>query len=122
MPGRRSPRSRKGGIDNCVSYRIQSPFVIEVRQTATFVRWLKGLRDRQARARILVRIQRLSLGNPGDVRAVGEGVSELRIDWGAGYRVYFIARGEALVVLLAGGDKRTQAADIRAAIELARGV
>jgi putative addiction module killer protein len=96
--------------------------VIEVRQTATFVSWLEGLRDPHARARILVRITRLSLGNPGDVRAVGGGVSELRIDWGAGYRVYFIARGEALVILLAGGDKRTQAADIRAAIELARGV
>jgi putative addiction module killer protein len=96
--------------------------VIEVRQTATFARWFDGLRGRQARARILVRIRRLSLGNPGDVRAVGAGVSELRIDWGAGYRVYFVARGETLVILLAGGDKRTQATDIRTAIELARTV
>jgi putative addiction module killer protein len=94
--------------------------MIEVRQTATFVRWFKGLRDSQARARILVRIRRLSLGNPGDVRDVGAGVSELRIPWGPGYRVYFVARGEAAVVLLAGGDKRTQARDIQEAIELAR--
>jgi putative addiction module killer protein len=93
---------------------------IEIRQTATFARWFDGLRDRQARARILVRIRRLSLDNPGDVRPVGGGVSEMRIHWGAGYRVYFVARGEALIILLAGGDKRTQAADIRTAIELAR--
>lgn len=93
---------------------------IEIRQTATFAHWFDGLRDRQARARILVRIRRLSLDNPGDVRPVGGGVSEMRIDWGAGYRVYFVARGEALIILLAGGDKRTQAADIRAAIELAK--
>ena len=97
-----------------------TPLMIEVRQTATFVRWFKGLRDSQARARILVRIRRLSLGNPGDVRDVGAGVSELRIPWGPGYRVYFVARGEAAVVLLAGGDKRTQARDIQEAIELAR--
>lgn len=96
--------------------------VIEVRQTATFARWFEGLRDHRARARILVRIRRLSLGNPGDVRAVGAGVSELRIDWGPGYRVYFVAQGETLVILLAGGDKRTQATDIRTAIELARTV
>jgi putative addiction module killer protein len=93
---------------------------IEIRQTATFARWFDGLRDRQARARILVRIRRLSLDNPGDVRPVGGGVSEMRIDWGAGYRVYFVARGETLIILLAGGDKRTQASDIRTAIELAR--
>lgn len=94
----------------------------EIRQTATFSRWFDGLRDRQAQARILVRLRRLSLGNPGDVREVGGGVSELRIDWGPGYRVYFLARGEALVILLAGGDKRTQARDIRAAIDMARTV
>jgi len=78
------------------------------------------LRDRQARARIDARILRLSLGNPGDVKPVGEGVSELRIDYGAGYRIYFAQRGEALVILLAGGDKRTQDRDIRKALELAR--
>jgi putative addiction module killer protein len=94
--------------------------MIEVRQTATFARWFKGLRDTQARARILVRIRRLSLGNPGDVRAVGAGVSEMRIPWGPGYRIYFVARGEAVVVLLAGGDKRTQTTDIQEAMELAR--
>jgi putative addiction module killer protein len=94
----------------------------EVRETAEFGRWLGRLRDPRARARILVRIRRLSLGNPGDCRSVGEGVREMRIDWGPGYRVYFVTRGESAVVLLAGGDKRTQAADIRRAIELVRGL
>jgi putative addiction module killer protein len=94
--------------------------MIEVRETATFVRWFNGIRHLQARARIVVRVRRLSLGNPGDVRDAGAGVSKLRISWGPGYRVYFVARGEAVVVLLAGGDKRTQARDIREAIELAR--
>ena len=92
----------------------------EVRQTDTFARWFERLRDQQARARILVRIRRLSLDNPGDVGAVGEGVSELRIAWGPGYRVYFTRRGPTVVILLAGGDKRTPARDIRAALDLAR--
>jgi putative addiction module killer protein len=91
----------------------------EVRQTETFVRWLTGLRDRRARARIQVRIDRLALGNPGDVKPVGGGLSEMRIDYGPGYRVYFVERGTALVILLAGGDKETQARDIKAARELA---
>ena len=94
--------------------------MIEVRQTRTFARWLSGLRDGKAKARILVRIRRLSLGNPGDVRPVGGGVSEMRIDVGPGYRVYFAARGKSLVVLLAGGDKDSQSRDVRRAIELAR--
>ena len=94
--------------------------MIEVRQTDLFDRWFDGLRDRQARARILVRIRRLSLGNPGDVRPVGEGVSEMRIDYGPGYRVYFESRGEQLIILLAGGDKQSQARDIKAAQALAR--
>lgn len=94
--------------------------MIEVRQTDEYAKWFKGLLDRQARARINTRIRRLSLGNPGDVRPVGEGVSELRIDYGPGYRVYFVQRGEMLVILLAGGDKRTQNRDIRTALELAR--
>jgi len=94
--------------------------VIEVRQTEEFAAWFNRLRDRQAQARILVRIDRLSLGNPGDVRPVGEGVSELRIDYGPGYRIYFVRRGAELIVLLAGGDKRTQAADIAEALALAR--
>lgn len=85
-----------------------------------FFRWFKGLRDRQARARIDVRIRRLSLGNPGDVKSVGEGVSELRIDYGLGYRVYFVHQGQALVALLAGGDKDTQDRDIKTALDLAR--
>ncbi len=94
--------------------------MIEVRQTDEYAEWFKSLRDRQARARVNTRIRRLSLGNPGDVQPVGEGVSELRIDYGPGYRVYFFQRGETLVVLLAGGDKRTQNRDIRKALELAR--
>ena len=94
--------------------------MIEIRQTEAYARWFENLRDRQARARIDARIRRLSLGNPGDVKPVGEGVSELRIDYGPGYRVYFVPRGQTLVVLLAGGDKRTQDRDIKTAIDLAR--
>jgi putative addiction module killer protein len=91
----------------------------QIIRSEAFDRWLAGLRDRQARVRVLVRMDRLAVGNPGDVKPVGAGVSELRIDYGPGYRVYFIQRGEVLVVLLCGGDKRTQTADIRRAIELA---
>ncbi len=94
--------------------------MIEIRQTDEYARWFASLRDRQARARIDARIRRLSLGNPGDVKPVGEGVSELRIDYGPGYRVYFVQRGQTLVVLLAGGDKRTQDRDIKLAQALAR--
>jgi putative addiction module killer protein len=94
--------------------------MIEVRQTDEYAGWFKSLRDRQARARINARIRRLSLGNPGDVKPVGEGVSELRVDYGPGYRVYYVQRGETVVILLAGGDKRTQDRDIRKALELAR--
>lgn len=96
--------------------------MIEIRQTTVFVEWFENLRDRQARSRIDVRIRRLSIGNPGDVEPVGEGVSELRVDYGPGYRVYFVRRGPALVILLAGGDKRTQNRDIGRAIELARSI
>ena len=94
--------------------------MIEIRQTAVYARWFNSLRDRKARARIDVRIRRLSLGNPGDVKAVGEGVSELRIDYGPGYRVYYTQRGQRLIVLLAGGDKPTQKQDIKRALEIAR--
>ena len=94
--------------------------MIEIRQTDVYSRWFNDLPDRQARARINARIRRLSLGNPGDVKPVGEGVSELRIDYGPGYRVYFVQRGQTLVVLLAGGDKHTQDRDIKTALELAR--
>ena len=94
--------------------------MIEVRKTEVYARWLDGLRDARARARVLVRIERLAAGNPGDVRPVGEGVSELRIDYGSGYRVYFKQEGRLIVVLLAGGDKRTQSRDIETALRLAR--
>ena len=94
--------------------------VVEIRQTEDYANWFSRLRDRQARGRILARIRRLSLGNPGDVAPVGEGVSEMRIHYGPGYRVYFVEPGQTLIVLLAGGSKRTQRADIRKAIELAR--
>jgi putative addiction module killer protein len=93
---------------------------LEVRQTDVFAAWFAALRDRQARARITTRIRRLSLGNPRDAKTVGSGVSEMRIDYGPGYRVYFIRRGAAVVILLCGGDKRTQARDIARAHELAR--
>ena len=94
--------------------------MIAIRQTEVFAVWFRNLRDRRARARIQVRIDRLALGNPGDVKPVGEGVSELRIDYGPGYRVYFVRHGEAVIVLLAGGDKRTQARDINTALRFAR--
>jgi len=94
--------------------------VIEVRKTEVFSRWLDGLRDINARARVQARIERLIAGNPGDVKPVGEGVSELRIDYGPGYRVYFKKRGHELIILLAGGDKHTQARDIRNALSMAR--
>lgn len=94
--------------------------MIEIRKTEVFALWLDGLRDIQARARIQARIERLAAGNPGDVKPVGEGVSELRINHGPGYRVYFKQRGRQLIILLAGGDKSTQARDINAALHLAR--
>ena len=94
--------------------------MVEVRQTEVFSKWLRELRDRQARVRIQTRIDRLQLGLTGDVKPVGEGVSELRIDYGPGYRVYFVWRGRELVILLAGGDKRTQDRDIKIAMALAR--
>lgn len=92
----------------------------EVRRTDLFARWLDGLRDLRARARVQARIERLIMGNPGDVAPVGGGVSELRIDYGPGYRVYFRAQGLERIDLLAGGVKATQARDIRRALELAR--
>lgn len=96
--------------------------MVEIRQTEVYARWFERLRDRQARVRVNSRIRRLSLGNLGDVRPVGEGVSELRIDHGPGYRVYFVQRDDALIVLLAGGDKSSQERDIRRALNLARGL
>ncbi|MEX3556327.1 MAG: type II toxin-antitoxin system RelE/ParE family toxin [Burkholderia gladioli] len=86
--------------------------MIELIKTDLFDHWLTELRDTRARARIEARIRRLSLGNPGDVKPVGEGVSEMRIDYGPGYRVYYLKRGPVVVVLLCGGDKRSQDKDI----------
>ncbi len=94
--------------------------MIEIRKTDIFVQWLDDLRDILARARVLARIERLAAGNPRDVEPVGEGVSELRINYGPGYRVYFQKRGQELIILLAGGDKSTQTKDIKVALRLAR--
>ncbi|MEI6258899.1 MAG: type II toxin-antitoxin system RelE/ParE family toxin [Deltaproteobacteria bacterium] len=94
--------------------------MIEIRKTENYVQWLDGLHDIRARARILVRIERLVAGNPGDVKALGEGVSELRIDYGPGYRVYYKKQGRKVVILLAGGDKSTQSKDIKTALRLAQ--
>ena len=94
--------------------------MIEIRKTAEFAQWLDGLRDMKARARVQSRLDRMAEGNPGDVKPVGEGVSELRIDFGPGYRVYFKSRGHEIIILLAGGDKKTQANDIKVALRLAR--
>ena len=94
--------------------------MLEIRQTSTYADWFSNLRDRAAQTRVDIRIRRLSLGNPGDVKPIGEGVSELRVDYGPGYRVYFIKRAELYVVLLAGGDKSSQANDVAKAKALAR--
>ncbi len=94
--------------------------MVEIRKTEVFAKWIDSLKDVRARARILVKIERLGSGNPGDVKPVGEGVSELRIDYGPGYRVYYIQRGRSVVILLAGGDKHTQDKDIKTALRLAR--
>ena len=99
---------------------VYSPAVLEVLKSATFETWFTGLRDQEAQARINARIRRLSLGNPGDVKPVGSGVSEMRIDYGPGYRVYYTQRGKALVLICCGGDKRSQDADIKRAIEIAK--
>ena len=108
-------------------YRIDNVYpldyitrVIEVRETTVFATWFSELRDLNAKARILTRIRRLSLDNPGDVKSVGHGISEMRITYGPGYRVYFVQRGTTLVILLAGGDKSTQRRDVALAKELAQ--
>ncbi len=93
--------------------------MIEIRQTELFAKWLSELRDLRAGVRIQARIDRLEMGNAGDTKPVGEGVSEMRIDYGPGYRVYFVRRGDKLIILLAGGDKSSQSKDIRKALKLA---
>ena len=93
--------------------------MVEIRKTEMFTKWLDGLRDIRVRARILVRIERLARGNPGDVKPVGAGVSELRIKYGPGYRVYYTKQGAKVLILLAGGSKRTQSKDIKIALSLA---
>jgi putative addiction module killer protein len=94
--------------------------VIEIRETETFSNWLLGLRDDRAKAKIASRIRRLAFGNPGDTKPVGDGVSEMRVHYGAGYRVYYIQRGTLLILLLCGGDKATQDKDIARARKLAK--
>jgi putative addiction module killer protein len=94
--------------------------MIQIEVTGVFDKWLKGLRDLQAKERIFARIRRLSQGNPGDVKPVGKGVSEMRINYGPGYRLYFVQRGDTLIILLCGGDKSSQSQDIGKAIAMAQ--
>jgi putative addiction module killer protein len=94
--------------------------MVDVRQSSVFATWFSDLRDATAKARILVRIRRLETGNPGDVKAVGGGLSELRITYGPGYRLYFTQQGEQIVVLLCGGNKSTQSRDIALAKQMAK--
>jgi putative addiction module killer protein len=96
--------------------------MVEVRQTTQFARWLHRLKNSEAASRIIARLRRMEQGNPGDAKGVGRGVMEMRIDYGAGYRVYYVHRGEQVVVLLCGGDKRTQRKDIERALRLAEEV
>jgi len=92
--------------------------MIEIRKTDIFAKWIDGLQDIRARARILVRVERLAAGNPGDVKPITDGVSEMRIDYGPGYRVYYKKIGQKVVILLAGGDKNSQSKDIKTALRL----
>jgi putative addiction module killer protein len=106
-----------------LTYRIQEATLsdmVEIRKTDTFSKWIDGLRDIRARARVQVRIERLAQRNAGDVAPIGEGVSELRIDYGPGYRVYFKKIGKIVIILLAGGNKKTQSRDIKTALRLAK--
>lgn len=94
--------------------------MIELRKTDRFAKWLDGLVDIRARARVMVRIERLAMGHPGDAKPIGEGISELRINYGPGYRIYYKQFGQVVIILLAGGDKRTQVKDIQVALQLAK--
>jgi putative addiction module killer protein len=113
-----SASDQAGLLDKCI--RKDTTAVIQIRETTVFRRWLDNLRDENAWRRITVRLRRLAEGNPGDTKSIGGGLSELRIDYGPGYRVYFARRGNELILLLAGGDKRTQWKDIEIARALAR--
>ena len=93
--------------------------MIEVRQTVEFARWLRKLADPQALVRVVGRIRRMEQGNFGDVRSFGRGLMEMRVDYGSGYRIYFVRGGELVVILLCGGDKRTQTKDIERARNMA---
>ena len=120
--------AKSGGAGVCVTHCLRRGFYVnyglhtmrEIIQSETFLRWRLALKDRQALARVNARIRRLAEGNPGGAKPVREGVSELRIDYGPGYRVYFVHRGPLVIVLLAGGNKRTQDADIERAIAIAK--
>ena len=90
-----------------------------IKETPAFTKWLGALGDTNAYARIVRRVERLQQGNPGQVNDVGRGISEMKIDYGPGYRVYFVRRGPVLILLLCGGDKSTQRRDIKRAIEIA---
>lgn len=94
--------------------------MIEIHKTKAFAKWLDGLHDLRARARVMARIERLAAGNMGDIKPVGGGVWEMRIDYGPGYRLYYVRRGNEIVVLLAGGDKKSQTRDIKTALGLAQ--
>jgi putative addiction module killer protein len=94
--------------------------MFQIRKTDVYANWLDGLNDLSGRARILVRIERLAAGHPGDMKSVGDGVNELRMHFGPGYRVYFTQSGREIVILLAGGDKSSQSADIKTALKLAK--
>ena len=111
------PAGRHVAPPTPVNYSSQ---VSKVVRSETFDRWLRKLKDRRAAARVLVRIDRLAAGNPGDVKPVGAGISELRIDYGPGYRVYYLRDGDKLIVLLCGGDKSTQDDDIKNARRIAK--
>ena len=106
-------------VDTGVNHGLQFPSMIEVVETDVFQRWMERLKDSMARARILARLRRATMGNLGDWKPVGGGVAEMRIDHGPGYRVYFARRGDLLIVILAGGTKSSQSRDIARAIEMA---
>ena len=117
MKRRSTPAVRRLAPETPVNYSSQ---VSKVVRSETFDRWLRKLKDRRAAARVLVRIDRLAAGNPGDVKPVGEGISELRINYGPGYRVYYLQDGDELILLLCGGDKSTQDDDIKNAKRIAK--